>query len=270
MIIKTHMHKTFATIAAVSFLAVMASSQPVQAQGSCCSSKSSKSGAASTADCHSDQSVVSQARDPVWVPPHGGQIHKSIWNYFEVVYGFHYPVSARGIQGQVFMRVRSNGGEFRYPLHYMGEHSGRDYLAIHVDLQHVKDGDMDTYLEIANLPNPEERIVRFTQVFAMTPSMLPAMDPMANGNERPSGLQRTPEKPPAVALADATSSDRPAIERQRTCPVTGSPLGEHGTPIKVSLGGRSLFVCCRGCIDKVLQQPDAYFQKPTLAGTPNM
>ena len=281
MIITWRTHKTLMAVAAASFLAALAIPQNAQAQGSCCSSKSSKPDAAGAADCHSDTGTVTQRTDSAWVPPHGGQIHKSIWNYFEVVYGpqesriyvydiFHNPVAARGIQGQVFMRVRSNGGEYHYPLHYMAARDGRDSLAFHVDLTHVRDGDMDVQLDLVNMPNPEERTVRFTQVFAIHPSMRPAMNAIAAGRENPSGSERTQERPPAVALADATTLDQSAIDRQGVCPLTGTSLGEHGTPIKVSLNGRSLFVCCRGCIDKVLQQPDAYFQKVARAGSPSM
>jgi hypothetical protein len=217
------------------------------------------------------------------VPPHGGQIHKSIWNVYEVAYGpqetriyvydiFHNPVVARGIQGQAFLRVRSNGGQYRYPLQHVMERDGRDYLAFRVDLTRVRDGDMDVHLELTNMPNRDERTVRFAQVFSRNqPTHLAAKTGNTAGEPTfKSSHERMPTMPPAVALSDATASDRPAFERQGLCPVMGSRLGEHGTPIKVSVNGRSLFVCCRGCIDKVLQQPDAYFQKALLAGAKRM
>ena len=237
MITCWYTHRLFAATVAASFLALLVTTQNARAQG-CCSSKSSKAKAASAADCHSDESVVAQRREPAWVPPRGGQIHKSIWNYFEVVYGpqepriyiydiFHNPVTARGIQGQAFMRVSSNGREYRYPVHHVAARDGRDYLAIHVDLTHVRNGDMDVHLELANMPNPEARVVRFAQVFAMHPisrvvatAMRVCPNPQLNA-----GDQGTPARPPAVAISDAATSDRSAIERQGVCPVMGSPFG---------------------------------------------
>jgi hypothetical protein len=39
------------------------------------------------------------------------------------------------------------------------------------------------------------------------------------------------------------------------------PLGEHGKPIKIVIDGRPIFVCCEGCIDKVVQNRDSYFRE---------
>lgn len=48
-----------------------------------------------------------------------------------------------------------------------------------------------------------------------------------------------------------SSSDQRLALQQRTCPVTGDLLGSMGKPIKVSVNGRSVFVCCQGCVDEV-------------------
>jgi len=39
------------------------------------------------------------------------------------------------------------------------------------------------------------------------------------------------------------------------------PLGAHGKPLKVVIDGRPIFVCCEGCIDKVVKNPDLYLSK---------
>ncbi|HUG67221.1 MAG TPA: hypothetical protein VMM76_05700 [Pirellulaceae bacterium] len=257
--------------------------QEARASESCCSSKSRKSSSAGAGACGGDSCstdrVSGQRRnDPPFQAPHGGQLTKRIWNTYEVVYGphetrvylydpFRSPVSARGIQGGVVMRVRSNGGEFRYPLQYASVSGGHDYLVSQVDLTRVRDGDMDVYFELANLPNRDEPSVSFSQVFAMSghanwaPGAFARMQPPSNtGGQVVASMAR-----PAVAVADARAADRPAVERQGICPVMKTPLGAHGTPVKVSVNGRSLFVCCRGCIDKVVQNPDLYFQKASSA-----
>lgn len=270
----------FVGIIVAGLLAASATSQSALAQG-CCSSKSSKS--ASASDCHSEQSPVSREKEPAWIPPHGGQVYKGLWNHFEVVYGpqetriyvydiFHERASVRGMQGWVFLRVRSNGGQYRYPLRHAVERDGRDYLAFHVDLTRVHDGDMDVQLELNNMPNGHEQTVRIGQVFAMHPSFRTAM--VAANRARMPQPAASPHANPArsqgASLADATTADRAAIERQRVCPVMGSKLGEHGTPIKVTVNGGSVFVCCRGCIDKVLQQPNRYVRTTSLVGNQRM
>lgn len=48
--------------------------------------------------------------------------------------------------------------------------------------------------------------------------------------------------------------------RQRTCPVMGSLLGSMGQPIKVTVNGRSTYVCCQGCVASVQQNPARYLR----------
>jgi Cu(I)/Ag(I) efflux system membrane fusion protein len=42
---------------------------------------------------------------------------------------------------------------------------------------------------------------------------------------------------------------------QRVCPVTGFPLGSMGVPVKMTLRGKTLFLCCKGCIGKARRAP---------------
>jgi hypothetical protein len=53
------------------------------------------------------------------------------------------------------------------------------------------------------------------------------------------------------AFAELSEVDRKAAEAQKTCPVSGQPLGSMGTPIKVTVEGQDVFVCCEGCIDEL-------------------
>lgn len=72
---------------------------------------------------------------------------------------------------------------------------------------------------------------------------------------------------PAVAsddaspLAAAKQSDKELIEKQKTCPVTDQPLGSMGKPVKVTVKGRTVFLCCAGCKKKLLADPDKYLKK---------
>jgi hypothetical protein len=76
--------------------------------------------------------------------------------------------------------------------------------------------------------------------------------------------------PPASARAAAASpdalrglapEDRMVAERQKLCPVTGQPLGSMGTPKRMSVSGRVVFLCCNGCESKLLREPAKYLAK---------
>jgi hypothetical protein len=53
------------------------------------------------------------------------------------------------------------------------------------------------------------------------------------------------------ALAKLSPEDRALAEKQKICPVTEEPLGSMGAPIKVTVEGRDVFVCCEGCVDEL-------------------
>ncbi|GIW99230.1 MAG: hypothetical protein KatS3mg111_2563 [Pirellulaceae bacterium] len=59
-------------------------------------------------------------------------------------------------------------------------------------------------------------------------------------------------------VSTSTPEDRPWIEQQRICPVMDEPLGSMGPPIKVWIGDRPVFLCCRGCIKKLKAEPAKY------------
>jgi len=69
----------------------------------------------------------------------------------------------------------------------------------------------------------------------------------------------TPEDPDAkivASLASLSTADRSTAEAQRYCPVlTTSRLGSMGPPVKVSVNGQTVFLCCEGCKDQALAKP---------------
>ncbi len=170
--------------------------------GSCCGGGSDASkGAAQPGDvdCHSGQGAAKrQVNDPPFEAPHGGQLSK-FGNYYEVVYGpqetrvylydmFRYPLAARAVQGDVVMRVRSTGREFRYPLQYVPAGNGQDHLIAQVDLTRVRDGDMDVRFDLRDVPGILTKTARFEQRFAISRrpedtrvSRLPALQQPSQG-----------------------------------------------------------------------------------------
>lgn len=47
---------------------------------------------------------------------------------------------------------------------------------------------------------------------------------------------------------------------QQTCPVTGEKLGSMGSPIPVTVGGKTIQVCCQGCVAAVKKNPEKYLK----------
>jgi membrane fusion protein, copper/silver efflux system len=64
-----------------------------------------------------------------------------------------------------------------------------------------------------------------------------------------------------AALAKLSPADRALAEAQKICPVTDEPLGVMGTPVKVMVRGRPVFVCCKGCDEEALDKPDETLRK---------
>jgi hypothetical protein len=58
------------------------------------------------------------------------------------------------------------------------------------------------------------------------------------------------EKKISDALAPLSPTDRKQAEAQRFCPMMEhSRLGAMGTPVKLVIDGKPVFVCCKGCVD---------------------
>lgn len=191
--------------------------------------------------------------------PHGGQFTPLPPHYlFEALYESRQirlylydtsrqPLSLRGVRGQVVLRLRGQERSYRLPLAYVPPPDGtnQDYLAGRLDLAGLGDGVASATFVLQGLPNRQRPTAAFTQSLA---------------------LSRTR---PAVTIALLEESDQEGLARQKVCPVTGNPLGSHGTPVKLRVGGQPLYLCCRGCIAEVQKNPAAYVAPaPTGPGGP--
>jgi hypothetical protein len=63
------------------------------------------------------------------------------------------------------------------------------------------------------------------------------------------------------AFAKLSPEDREAAIAQKMCPVSDQALGSMGTPIKVTVEDRDVFVCCQGCVDELRTKFDEYVAK---------
>lgn len=62
-------------------------------------------------------------------------------------------------------------------------------------------------------------------------------------------------------LAKLSPEDAAAAKEQKVCPVSGEMLGAMGTPKKVEVQGKEVFICCDACKDPLLESPDKYLAK---------
>ncbi len=63
---------------------------------------------------------------------------------------------------------------------------------------------------------------------------------------------------PEITVTSATQADAALIAQQKVCPVMDEPLGGMGNPIKVMVGDKPIFLCCKGCIKKIQAEPAKY------------
>jgi hypothetical protein len=180
-------------------------------------------------------------------PPHGGQVSKDLLYYFEVVYEpqithvYIYgpseePLPAQAVRGQVVMKPHYLDKSFPCALRFAPPAAGEEanQMVAAVNVRGVPDGEMTATFQLDNLflkPQPQST---FTQTFVLA------------------------KPPPQVIVAVLTEADRPEMERQQVCPVTGARLSIMSHPVKVLLDGQPVYLCCENCIAKVQQNPRAY------------
>jgi hypothetical protein len=75
------------------------------------------------------------------------------------------------------------------------------------------------------------------------------------------GLSTSGDANVTAAMAELDEADRAAATAQAVCPVSNEPLGSMGKPIKMTVKGRDLFICCESCREGVLRNPDKYLAK---------
>ncbi len=63
-----------------------------------------------------------------------------------------------------------------------------------------------------------------------------------------------------AAFEQLPESDRDAALEQVICPVTEMKLGSMGVPIRVLVDERPVFLCCEGCRDSLLEDPETYLE----------
>jgi hypothetical protein len=222
---------------------------PVQAQHACCGpSGHGGSSPPGGGDAHRGHSPVTTGQPSILdQPPHGGQVTAKLPYFFEVVYqpqathvylygALQEPIPAQLVRGEVVMQVSYAPQVFRFPLTGVTPTSSsreQNHLVATVDVSQVPDGQMTVTFNLDNLPHRQQPQATFRQTFALTRAAVP------------------------VVVAPLLDADRAGVDRQQVCPVTGARLGSMGAPIKVVVDGQPLYLCCRGCVPRVVENPHA-------------
>jgi membrane fusion protein, copper/silver efflux system len=60
----------------------------------------------------------------------------------------------------------------------------------------------------------------------------------------------------AASLKKLSPEDKKLAQAQRFCPIRNDPLGSMGVPVKLTLDGQWVFICCKGCIAEAQADPD--------------
>lgn len=111
---------------------------------------------------------------------------------------------------------------------------------------------------------PDEMLKKLSDAIAtQNPINTPPID--APG-ESPS----TEKSPAAIAvptdddrrnIAQLDAADQELALAQQICPVTEAALGSMGVPVKITLRGQPVFLCCKGCMGKAKRNPDEMLKK---------
>lgn len=199
------------------------------------------------------------------------------------------PVSVDQGRGTVSVRVEDNAKRYRYDLLPDGKGAlittvnfsqlaGRQ---IDVDVQLVgmnaSGGNVVSFNEVATVPASEQQLaaaaIARQKICPVSGKPLGSMgDPVAvdvNGQKVfvccagcVNAIESNPTKyaagRPQITITTATQADAAAIAAQKVCPVMDEPLGSMGTPIKVMVGDKSIYLCCKGCSKKIQAEPAKY------------
>jgi YHS domain-containing protein len=199
------------------------------------------------------------------------------------------PLAVEGGRGAASLRVEGNAKRFRYDL----LPDGKGALTAPVNLSQIAGRQIELDLQLVGLPGAGSRPITLQEVATVpaSPEQLAAAaiarqkicpvsgkplgsmgQPVAvdvNGqtvyaccNGCVNAIQSDPAKyaagRPEITITTSTAADVAAIAAQKVCPVMDEPLGGMGTPIKVMVGDKPIFLCCKGCIKKIQAEPAKY------------
>lgn len=64
-----------------------------------------------------------------------------------------------------------------------------------------------------------------------------------------------------ASFSKLSAEDRQLAAAQGYCAVTAEPLGSMGPPLKTTINGQAVFLCCQGCEEKANSHPEETLAK---------
>ncbi|EMI18700.1 putative secreted protein [Rhodopirellula maiorica SM1] len=199
------------------------------------------------------------------------------------------PVAVQQGRGAALLRVEGNAKRYRYDLLPDGKGglsavvnlsaiAGRQ---IEIDVQLVgvpsTSGQAVVFKEVATVPASETQLaaaaIARQEICPVSGKPLGSMgDPIAvdaNGQKIyvccagcVNAVKSNPAKyasgRPEITVTSATAADAALVAKQAKCPVMDEPLGSMGQPVKVMVGDKPIFLCCKGCVKKIKAEPAKY------------
>ena len=240
---------------------------------------------------------MTKAREARQAGPHGGSLKQTGDLQIETIVSqgglqmFVYDRSGKAVavdrgRGAVSVRVEGNAKRYRYDL----LPDGKGALTAPVNLSQLagRQIDVDVQLvgitastvgfnEVATVPASEQQLaaaaIARQKICPVSGKPLGSMgDPVAvdvSGQKLyvccagcVNAVKSNPAKyaagRPQITVTTATQADAAGIAAQKVCPVMDEPLGGMGTPIKVMVGDKPIYLCCKGCIKKIQAEPAKY------------
>jgi Cu(I)/Ag(I) efflux system membrane fusion protein len=110
-----------------------------------------------------------------------------------------------------------------------------------------------TYFGASGGPQSAGRTNAVSTPNARKSDQVPSLPPAA---VKPPMAMAVPTDDDLKNIEQLLAADRDAALAQRICPVTGAALGSMGVPVKITLRGQTVFLCCKGCTGKAKRNPD--------------
>ena len=196
------------------------------------------------------------------------------------------PVTVDRGRGTVSVKVEGNAKRYRYDL----LPDGKGALTAPVNLSRIAGRQIDadvqlvgitpgkiSFAEVATVPASQQQMaaaaIARQKICPVSDKPLGSMgDPVAVDIEGRTlyvccagcvnAVESNPAKyatgRPEITVTSTTQADAAGIAAQKVCPIIDEPLGSMGTPIKVSVGGKPIYLCCKGCIKRVKAEPAKY------------
>ncbi|MCO8120879.1 hypothetical protein NHH03_03955 [Stieleria sp. TO1_6] len=218
------------------------------------------------------ETVVSQAGIQMFVYDQNGQ-----------------PVSVKQGRGAASVRMEGNAKRYRYDL----LPDGKGGLTAPVNLSQIAGRQIEVQVQLVGISQSSGQTISFNEVATVPASEIQLAaaaiarqkicpvsgkplgsmgDPIAvDVNQQRvfvccdgcvNAVESTPAKyasgRPQITVSASTAADAAAIAAQKVCPVMDEPLGAMGTPIKVMVGDKPIYLCCKGCIKKIKAEPAKY------------